>query len=171
MEKVTVTGITYNRDEAKITVLGVPDDPSSMQALFTPISVANINIDMIVKASSTDGFTDFSFTVPKSDFKQTLAIVQEAADKLGAVGVEPDPDVAKVSIIGVGMRAHTGIATKLFNTYAREGIKTKIVSTSEIKISTLIDEKYMELAVRSLHDAFELETADLSEECLVCEGG
>ena len=171
MEGVVVTGITYNRNEAKITVLGVPDDPSAMRSLFKPISEQDINIDMIVKASSTDGYTDFSFTVPKSEFKKSLAIVQEAADRLGAVGVESNSDVAKVSIIGVGMRTHTGIALKLFETFEREGIKTQIISTSEIKISTLIDEKYMELAVRALHDVFELETIDLSEECLVCDGG
>ena len=171
MEGVVVTGITYNRNEAKITVLGVPDDPSTMQSLFQPISEQDINIDMIVKASSTDGYTDFSFTVPKSEFKKSLAIIQEAADRLGAVGVESNSDVAKVSIVGVGMRTHTGIATKLFETFKREGIRTQMISTSEIKISTLIDEKYMELAVRSLHDAFELETIDLSEECLVCDGG
>jgi aspartate kinase len=171
MERVIVTGVTYNRDEAKVTIIGVPDSPEAMHKIFTPISEANINVDMIVKASSTDKFTDFSFTVPKSDFRKSLEIVQQIADSLGAVGIESDPDVAKVSIIGVGMRTHTGIATTLFRTYAQEGIEAQIVSTSEIKISTLIEEKYMELAVRSLHDAFELESVDLSEECLVCDGG
>lgn len=171
MEEVLVTGITYNRDEAKITVVGVPDQPAVMNSLFSPISEANINIDMIVKASSSDGYTDFSFTVPKNEFKTALGLVQESAERLGAVGIESDSNVAKVSIIGVGMRTHTGIAAILFDVYAREGIRTQMVSTSEIKISTLIDEKYMELAVRALHDAFELESIDLSEECLVCDGG
>jgi len=171
MEKVSVTGITYNRDEAKITILGVPDKPGIMESLFCPVSDAGINIDMIVKASSTEGFTDFSFTVPKSDFKTALLIVQGVADKVEAVGVESDPDVAKVSIIGVGMRAHVGIATKLFTTFARENINTQIVSTSEIKISVLVEEKYLEQAVKALHGAFGLENADLSEECLVCDGG
>ena len=164
MEDVLVTGIAYNRNEAKLTVLGVPDKANSMLELFQPISDANINVDMIVQAASTDGYTDFSFTVPKPDFDQALVIAQKAADKLGAVGVDSDKDVAKVSIIGVGMRSHTGVASKLFSTYAKEGITAQMVSTSEIKISTLISEKYTELAVRALHDAFGLDKVDVKED-------
>lgn len=164
MEDVSVTGVTYNRDEAKITILGIPDEPATSHAFFAPFDEAEITIDMIVKTTSTEGFADFSFTVSKNDFVQALALSQKVADRLGAVGVESDRYVAKVSVIGLGMHNHTGIAAKLFETYAKEGIHTQMVSTSEIKMSTLINEKYTELAVRSLHAAFGLDQEKTGEE-------
>jgi aspartate kinase len=164
MEEVMVTGVTYDRDGAKISVFGLPDRPEAMKELLGPFAEHQINVDMIVKATSTEGFTDFSFTVSKKDLKKALAIVQEGADRLGAVGVDSDPDVAKVSIVGVGMRTHAGVATKLFDTYAKEGIRTQMVSTSEIRISTLISDKYTDVAVSALHEAFGLDR-DPREKC------
>lgn len=158
MERVVVSGITYNRNEARITVTNVPDVPGMAARLFRPISDANINVDLIVQGSgSTPGVVNMSFTVPKSDYEKTIAIAQGVAGEIGAGTVHSNPDIAKISIIGLGMRNHSGVATKMFETLARENINIKMITTSEIKISAIIDEKYTELAVRVLHDAFELE--------------
>ncbi len=156
MERRLVTGVSYQKDEAKIAVRQVPDRPGIASRIFTPISEANINVDMIVQNVSKDGTTDLTFTVPRSDLKKALAIVQKAAADIGAKEVETSENIAKVSVIGMGMRSHAGIASKMFATLAKENINIQMISTSEIKISIIVDEKYTELAVRVLHDAFEL---------------
>jgi aspartate kinase len=157
MERVVVSGITYNRNEARITVTNVPDVPGMAARLFRPISDANINVDLIVQGSgSTLGVVNMSFTVPKPDYEQAIAITERVAGEIGAGPVHSNPHIAKISIIGLGMRNHSGVATKMFETLARENINVKMITTSEIKISCIIDEKYTELAVRVLHDAFEL---------------
>ena len=157
METVLVSGITYNKDEAKISVLRVPDMPGIAAKLFSPLSEANISVDMIIQNVSHEGFTDLTFTVPRTDFKKALKLVEEAATKIGAAGVESNQSIAKVSIVGVGMRSHSGIASKMFTTLANEGINIQMISTSEIKASWIIDDKYTELAVRVLHQAFGLD--------------
>jgi aspartate kinase len=158
MEKVVVSGITYNRNEARITVTNVPDKPGMAAKLFQPISDANVNVDLIVQGSgSTPGVVNISFTVPKPDYEKTIAIAEQVAREIGAGSVHSNPLIAKISVIGLGMRSHSGVATKIFATLARENINLKMITTSEIKVSCIIDEKYTELAVRVLHDAFELE--------------
>lgn len=158
MEKVVVSGITYNRNEARITVTNVPDVPGMAAKLFQPISDANINVDLIVQGSgSTPGVVNISFTVPKPDYEKTIAIAEQVAREIGAGSVHSNPHIAKISVIGLGMRSHSGVATKIFATLARENINLKMITTSEIKVSCIIDEKYTELAVRVLHDAFELD--------------
>lgn len=156
METVLVSGIAYNKNEAKISVLRVPDTPGIAAQLFTPLSDANITVDMIIQNVSHEGFTDMTFTVPRPDFKKALKIVEETAAKIGASQVTSNEHIAKVSIIGVGMRSHSGIASKMFTTLAKEGVNIQMISTSEIKVSCVIDDKYTELAVRVLHEAFEL---------------
>ena len=157
MEKEVVSGVTYDRDQAKITVINVPDRPGIAARLFTPLAEHNIMVDMIIQNASVDGFTDLTFTVSRKDVKQAAVLVQEAANDIGAARVEIDDSVAKVSIIGVGMRTHAGVAQKMFTTLAKENINIMMISTSEIKISCVIEEKYTELAVRVLHEAFGLE--------------
>ena len=157
MEAVLVSGITYNKDEAKISVLRVPDRPGIAAKLFSPLSAANITVDMIIQNVSHDGLNDMTFTVPKSDFKKALKIVQETATEIGAGSVSSDENIAKVSIIGVGMRSHSGVACKMFETLSSEGINILMISTSEIKISCIIEMKYSELAIRVLHEAFGLD--------------
>lgn len=157
MERRMVTGVSYDRNEAKVAVREVPDRPGIASKIFGPVSAANINVDMIVQNVSSAGATDLTFTVPKGELKKTLAIVEKAAKEIGAKKVESSEDIAKVSVIGIGMRSHAGIASKTFSTLAKENINVQMISTSEIKISVIIDEKYTELAVRVLHDAFELE--------------
>lgn len=157
METVLVSGITYNKDEAKISVMRVPDRPGIAAQLFSPLSEANISVDMIIQNVSHEGSTDLTFTVPRSDFKKALKLVEEAAVRIGAAGVESNVSIAKVSIVGVGMRSHSGIASKMFSTLAAEGINIQMISTSEIKVSCIIDDKYTELAVRVLHEAFGLD--------------
>ncbi|MBW2504203.1 MAG: aspartate kinase [Deltaproteobacteria bacterium] len=157
METVLVSGITYNKDEAKISVMRVPDKPGIAAQLFSPLSENNITVDMIIQNVSHEGFTDLTFTVPRTDFKKALKIVEDAATAVGAGGVESNETIAKVSIVGVGMRSHSGIASKMFSTLAAEGVNIQMISTSEIKVSCVIDDKYTELAVRVLHDAFELD--------------
>ncbi len=165
MEKVVVSGVTYNKNEAKIEIMGVPDVPGMVAKLFKPISDANIIVDMIIQTSSTEkGYADVAFTVPKSDFTKTLQIVKETVKGLGGKEVVADENIAKVSIVGVGMRSHSNVATQMFSALAREGININMISTSEIKISCIIDAKYTELAVRALHDAFELDTPSVAEE-------
>ncbi|MDP3939351.1 MAG: aspartate kinase [Deltaproteobacteria bacterium] len=156
MEALEVTGVTYNRDEAKITVVGVPDQPGVAAKLLGPITDCNIIVDMIVQNVGTDGHADVTFTVPKADFKKALSCAQEAARELRAREVLSDDRVAKVSIVGMGMKNHAGVASRMFELLSKEGINIQIISTSEIKISCVIDDKYAELAVRTLHDGFEL---------------
>ena len=158
MEQATITGIAFNRDEAKITVMGVPDRPGIAYQILGPISDANIEVDMIIQNQSVDGKTDFTFTVPRGDYEKSLKIIDgEVKQHLGASNVAGDAKVSKVSVVGVGMRSHVGIASQMFRTLSEESINIQMISTSEIKISVLIDEKYMELAVRALHKAFGLE--------------
>jgi aspartate kinase len=156
MEAVLVSGITYDKNEAKISVMRVPDKPGIAARLFSPLSEANITVDMIIQNVSHEGYTDLTFTVPRADFKKALKIVEDAAAKVGAAGVDSNETIAKVSIVGVGMRSHSGVASKMFSTLSNEGINIQMISTSEIKVSCVIDDKYTELAVRVLHDAFGL---------------
>ncbi len=157
MEKVLVSGVTYNRNEARISLYGVPDRPGVAAKIFGPIGEAGIVVDMIIQTGRPDGKADLTFTVPRTDFKQALEIVKKVCDELGVERIEGDDKIAKVSIIGAGMRTHSGVATKMFETLAKHGINIMMISTSEIKISCVIDEKYTELAVRALHEAFNLE--------------
>mgnify|MGYP002395451072 CR=1 FL=1 len=157
MEKVEVSGVAYDKNQAKITVIAVPDRPGVAAKLFQAIADANIVVDMIVQNVSSDGkATDISFTVPKTDSKKTLALTKGIAAELGSTGVNLREDIAKVSIVGVGMRTHSGVAAKMFETLAKHGINIIMISTSEIKVSCVIEAKYTELAVRVLHDAFGL---------------
>jgi aspartate kinase len=165
MERVVVSGVTYNKNEAKIEVMRVPDVPGVAAKLFKPIADANIVVDMIIQTSSADkGFADVAFTVPKPDFAKTLQIVKGTIKELGGKEVDADENIAKVSIVGVGMRSHSQVATQMFSAFAKEGINIYMISTSEIKISCIIDAKYTELAVRALHDAFQLDQPEVTEE-------
>jgi len=157
MEREIISGVTYDRDQVKITVVHVPDQPGVAAALFSPLSDKNIFVDMIIQNASLEGFTDLTFTVFKKDLKEAQKIVENTAKKIGAKKVEVDDQVAKISIIGVGMASHAGVAAKMFKTLANEGVNIMMISTSEIKISCIIQRKYMELAVSVLHDAFELD--------------
>ena len=154
MDSVLVSGVTYDKDEAKITLLRVPDSPGLAAQIFTPIAEAHIVVDMIIQNASEEGTTDLTFTVPKADYKKAISLVEKTAPAIQAQGVTVDPNIAKVSIVGVGMRTHAGVAAKMFQLLAREGINIEMISTSEIKISVVIEEKYTELAVQVLHDAF-----------------
>jgi aspartate kinase len=154
MEEVSVAGVAYDRDEAKLTVLRVPDRPGVAAKVFGPIARANIVVDMIIQNASADGTTDLTFTVPRVDFDKARGLLEATAREIGAQGIAAQTDVAKVSIVGVGMRAHAGIAARMFEVLSAEGINIQMISTSEIKISVVIDAKYTELAVRTLHDAF-----------------
>ncbi|MFZ5997349.1 MAG: aspartate kinase [Nitrospirota bacterium] len=157
MEKVVVSGVAYDKNQAKITVRGVPDKPGVAAKLFKTIADANIIVDMIVQNVSSDGKeADISFTLPKTDSKKALKLTEEIARELGAKGVNLSEDIAKISIVGVGMRTHSGVAAQMFETLAKHGINVMMISTSEIKVSCIIDLKYTELAVRVLHDAFKL---------------
>jgi aspartate kinase len=154
MSDVLVSGVACDRNEAKITLLRVPDRPGLAAQIFGPIADAHIVVDMIIQNVSEDGTTDLTFTVPKADHKKALAIVEKTAAAVNAKGVKIDTDMAKISVIGVGMRTHAGVAAKMFEVLAREGINIEMISTSEIKISVVIETKYTELAVRVLHEAF-----------------
>jgi aspartate kinase len=156
MEKVVVSGVTYDKNEAKVSILRVPDKPGIAAKIFGPIAESNINVDMIIQNISTDEHTDLTFTVPRTDLSQALDIVRPIGKEIGAKDIVTDDSVAKVSIVGTGMRSHSGIASKLFKALADEGINIMMISTSEIKVSCVIDSKYTELAVRVLHEAFEL---------------
>ena len=164
MEQVIVAGVTYNKNEAKVTVDGVPDRPGVASRLFTALADANIVIDMIVQNVSHDKMTDITFTLAKADTKKAQKIMQGLAAEIGAKGVEVDEGIAKVSIVGLGMRSHAGIASKMFSLLSNEGINIEMISTSEIKISCVIEEKYGELAVRALHTGFGLDAEDVREE-------
>jgi aspartate kinase len=161
MEQAAITGIAFNRDEAKITVLGVPDRPGIAYQILGPIADANVEVDMIIQNQSVEGKTDFTFTVPRGEFAKSMDVLDKTVKAhINAVEIVGDAKVSKVSVVGVGMRSHVGIASAMFRTLSEEGINILMISTSEIKISVLIDEKYMELAVRALHKAFDLEKAD-----------
>jgi aspartate kinase len=158
MEQAVVSGIAFNRDEAKITVMGVPDKPGIAYQILGPVADANIDIDVIIQNVSHDGKTDFSFTVHRNDYNKTLELLKgKVAPATNAAQVLGDPKICKVSIVGIGMRSHVGVAAKMFQTLSEEGINIQMISTSEIKTSVVIDEKYMELAVRALHKAFDLD--------------
>ena len=159
MEQAIISGIAFNRDEAKITVLGVPDRPGIAYQILGPVGEANIDVDMIIQNVGADGSTDFTFTVHRNEYKKALEVLKGVQAHIGAREIAGDDRIAKVSVIGVGMRSHAGIASTMFRTLAEEGINIQMISTSEIKISVVIDEKYMELAVRVLHKAFGLEQA------------
>jgi aspartate kinase len=158
MEQAIISGIAFSRDEAKITVMGVPDRPGIAYAILGPIADANIDVDMIIQNASVDGITDFSFTVHRNDYGDAMEISKKVQAHIGARDIVGDSKVCKVSMVGVGMRSHVGIASQMFRTLSEEGINIQMISTSEIKISVVIDEKYMELAVRVLHNALGLET-------------
>ena len=157
MEHAVISGIAFTREEAKITILGVPDRPGIAYQILGPIGDANIDVDMIVQNVGHDGMTDFSFTVHRNDYQKTLSILEPVVKHIKARGLAGGDRIAKVSAVGVGMRSHAGIASTMFRSLAEEGINIEMISTSEIKISVVIDEKYMELAVRALHKAFELD--------------
>ncbi|RLK50434.1 aspartate kinase [Alkalispirillum mobile] len=157
MEEPLISGIAFNRDEAKLTVLGAPDVPGIAASILGPISEAGIEVDMIIQNVSTSGATDFTFTVHKRDYEKALGILEGNKEKLGAREIYGDPKIVKLSLVGVGMRSHAGVASTMFKALSAEGINIQMISTSEIKISTVVDEKYLELGVRTLHTAFGLD--------------
>ncbi|MEM7026827.1 MAG: aspartate kinase [Pseudomonadota bacterium] len=157
MEAALISGIAHNKDEAKLTIVGVPDQPGIASQILGPIADANIEVDMIVQNVGVDNTTDFTFSVHRNDFDQAMSILQNTSKEIGAKQVTGDNKIAKISVVGVGMRSHAGIASKMFKTLAAEGINIQMISTSEIKISVVVAEKYLELGVRTLHSAFELE--------------
>ncbi len=157
MEAVAVAGVTGDRNQAKITIIGVPDRPGVAARIFVHVAQANINVDMIIQNVGQAALTDLSFTVPRADLKKALPVIQAVAKEVEAKSVSVTESIAKVSLIGVGMRSHSGVAAKMFDVLSHEGINIMMISTSEIKISCVIDEKYLELAMRSLHDAFGLD--------------
>ena len=159
VEDPLISGIAFNRDEAQLTVTGVPDRPGIAAALLGPVGDANIEVDMIVQNVAADGSTDFTFTVHKNDFERATEVMRAVSAELGAKGVNGSTEIAKVSVVGVGMRSHAGIASQMFKALAAAGINIRMISTSEIKISVVIEEMYLELAVRTLHKAFGLEQA------------
>ena len=156
MEGAVVSGIAHASDEAKITIEGVADIPGVASKIISPVSAANIDVDMIVQNTSAEGLTDFTFTVKRPDFDEALALLRSVSEDIGARKVSGDPQISKVSVVGVGMRSHAGVASRVFDALARENINIQMISTSEIKISVVVDEKYTELAVRSLHEEFDL---------------
>jgi len=158
MERLVVSGVTYSKDEARITLTKVPDQPGIASRIFTPIADAGIVVDMIIQNTRKGGLTDLTFTVPKSDYQKAMAIQKEVAESIGTEQVLGDEQIAKVSVIGLGMRSHSGVAAKMFTTLAKENINIMMISTSEIKISCVIEEKYTELAVRILHHVFGLDS-------------
>lgn len=157
MEQALISGIAFNRDEAKLTILGVPDQPGVAHKILGPIAKQNIEVDMIIQNTGHDATTDFTFTVHRNDYQTALKMLQQIASELSAREVNGDEHIAKISLVGVGMRSHAGIASSMFEALARENINISMISTSEIKISVVVDEKYLELGVRALHKAFNLE--------------
>ena len=157
MESMQISGVTYNKNEARITINKVPDQPGTASKIFQPISDAGIIVDMIIQNTQGEAMTDMTFTVPLTDYKKAMELVEKIAGEIGAESVSGSPDITKVSVVGVGMRNHSGIATNMFDTLSSEGINITMISTSEIKISCVIEEKYTELAVRALHKAFNLD--------------
>jgi aspartate kinase len=164
MEEAKISGIAFNRDEAKLTILGVPDRPGVAHEILGPVSDANIEVDMIVQNVAEDKSTDFTFTVHRNDYKKAFDILKGTSDSLGAREVMGDDKIVKISLVGVGMRSHAGIASTMFGALAKEGINIRMISTSEIKISVVVDEKYLELGVRALHEAFELDAEQSASE-------
>ena len=158
MEAPTIAGIAFNRDEAKITVRGVPDTPGTAYQILGPIGDANIEVDVIVQNVAEDKNTDFTFTVHRNDLQRAAAVLSDVSDALGARGITTDAKIAKVSVVGVGMRSHAGVASTMFKALSDVNINIQMVTTSEIKITVVIAEKYLELAVRALHTAFGLDT-------------
>jgi aspartate kinase len=156
MEQPLVSGIAYQKDEAKLTIRGIPDQPGVAHRVLGPISSANINVDIIIQNLGADGATDMTFTVPREDFDSCKTILENTAKELGAAEVLGDSSIAKIAVVGVGMRSHSGVADTMFKALADEGINIQMISTSEIKISVVIDDRYLELAVRALHKAFGL---------------
>jgi aspartate kinase len=154
MDAVLVSGVACDKNEAKITLLRVPDRPGLAAQIFGPIAEAHIVVDMIIQNASADGTTDLTFTVPKADHRKAVAIMERTLPAVHAAGIRVDTEIAKISVVGVGMRTHAGVAAKMFEALAREGINIEMISTSEIKISVVVNAKYSELAVRVLHDAF-----------------
>ena len=161
MEAAAIAGVTGDRNQAKITVVGVPDKPGIAARIFGPVAEAHINVDMIIQNMSQAALTDLSFTVPRADLKKAVPLIQAVAKDIEAKSVSVTEAIAKVSLIGVGMRSHSGVAAKMFEVLSREGVNIMMISTSEIKISCVIDEKYLELAMRSLHSAFDLDQAQV----------
>ncbi len=159
MEQPVISGIAFNRDEAKLTILGVPDQPGTAYAILGAIGDANIEIDMIIQNVAADSTTDFTFTVHRNDYDRAMAILEETASALNAREVSGDKAIVKISLVGVGMRSHAGVASKMFKALADEGINIRMISTSEIKVSVVVEEKYLELGVRALHSAFKLADA------------
>ncbi len=157
VEQALISGIAFNRDEAQLTITGVPDTPGVAAQILGPVSEANIEVDMIVQNIGSDGTTDFTFTVNRTDYDKALIILQDVASELGARACSGNNEIVKISLVGVGMRSHAGIAAKMFKALAAEGINLLMISTSEIKVSVVVEEKYLELGVRVLHDAFGLE--------------
>jgi len=157
MEEALISGIAHNRDEAKLTVVGVPDRPGIAYSILGPVADANIEVDMIVQNVGTDNKTDFTFTVHRNDYEKTLAVLRKNIAEIGARDITGDLSIVKISVVGIGMRSHAGIASRMFRALAREGINIMMISTSEIKISVVVDEKYLELGVRTLHSEFGLE--------------
>ncbi len=157
MERAAITGITYNRDEAKITILGIPDQPGIASSVFGPVAEAGFNVDVIVQNVSEQGLTDITFTVHRSDYPGAMQTMQQICEQVKGRDVKGDDTVAKVSVVGVGMRSHTGVARQMFDTLARESINIQMITTSEIKITVVLEEGYLELAVRALHESFSLE--------------
>jgi aspartate kinase len=164
MESMLVSGVTYSKNEARLTISKVPDKPGIASKIFLPISDAGINVDMIIQNTRAGELTDMTFTVPRSDYTKAMEILKSVADEIGAQEVSGAENIAKISIVGVGMRSHSGIATTMFHVLAKEGINIMMISTSEIKVSCVIEEKYTELAIRALHDAFELDKKDIAIE-------
>jgi aspartate kinase len=164
MEKVLVSGVTLNKNEARVTIIGVPDRPGIASKIFTPISDAHIVVDMIIQNSSAEGLTDVTFTIPKVDLKRALKLVKKTAEEIKAREVLADENIAKVSIVGAGMVSHAGVASKMFNALSKENVNILMISTSEIKISCVVEAKYSELAARVLHQAFALERGELKKE-------
>jgi len=161
MEQALISGIAFNRDEAKLTIVGVPDTPGVAHRLLGPIAKANIEVDMILQNVAPDGTTtDFTFTVNRNDYKKALTILEKTAKAMGAREVSGDDKIVKISLVGVGMRSHAGIASTMFEALANEGVNIRMISTSEIKVSVVVDEKYLELGVRTLHDTFKLAQPD-----------
>jgi aspartate kinase len=156
MDEVIVTGVTHDRSQAKVSILKVPDRPGIAAQVFGAVATENIVVDMIVQNISRDGYTDISFTLPRGDRAKAVTVLGEVAKRIGAQGVEFDDRIAKVSIVGVGMRSHSGVAARMFSVLAAERINIQMISTSEIAVSCVMEDKYTELAVRALHEAFEL---------------
>ena len=161
---MVVSGVAYSRDEAKVTMLGVPDIPGVASKILGPVGKANIEVDMIVQNVGADGSTDFTFTVKREDYAKAIGLLEPLKESLGARELIGDDRIAKVSVVGVGMRSHAGVATRMFDALADESINIQMISTSEIKISVVVAERYLELAVRAIHTTFNLSDGQLMEE-------